>query len=167
MAKARVIVKRRAAVRNIRKITQTMQLIATARFQKCMQRAVASRPYTRKITELIEALAGQQAIEHPLLKPNAAKGRSILLVISSNRGLCGAYNASVLRRMIEQRKKLSDAGIAAAMVVFCGVLWLHTPTGPSARLSPDVNNGSGRVLAADYNGVRPADINALDSNGLN
>jgi hypothetical protein len=59
------------------------------------------------------------------------------------------------------------AGIAAAMVVFCGVLWLHTPTGPSARLSPDVNNGSGRVLAADYNGVRPADINALDSNGLN
>ncbi len=59
------------------------------------------------------------------------------------------------------------AGIAAAIVVFCGVLWLHTPTGPSARLSPDVNNGSGRVLAADYNSVRPADINALDSNGLN
>jgi len=117
MAKARVIVKRRAAVRNIRKITQTMQLIATARFQKCMQRAVASRPYTRKITELIETLAGQQTVEHPLLKPNAAKGRSILLVISSNRGLCGAYNASVLRRMIEQRKKLSDAGIAAAMEV--------------------------------------------------
>ena len=127
MAKARVIVKRRRAVRNIRKITATMQLIATARFQKCMQRAVASRPYTQKIGELIETLAGQQTIEHPLLKPNAAPGRSILLVISSNRGLCGAYNASVLRRMIERRKELSGAGIATAMEVVGkkGINYLH------------------------------------------
>jgi hypothetical protein len=57
-------------------------------------------------------------------------------------------------------------GIAATILVLCGVIWLRTPAGPSARPSPDVNSGSGRVLAADYNSLRPPDINALDSNGL-
>lgn len=61
----------------------------------------------------------------------------------------------------------SWAGIAAAIVVLCGILWLRPPAGPSARPSLDVNSGSHRVLAADYNSVRPTDINALDSNGLN
>lgn len=111
MAKARAIVKRRRAVRNIHKITQTMQLIATARFQKCMQRAVASQPFTHKITELIQTLGGQSATDHPLLKPNDNHEHSIVLVITSNRGLCGAYNASVLRRMLELRKELAAAGL--------------------------------------------------------
>ena len=111
MAKARVIVRRRKAVRNILKITETMQLIATARFQKCMRRALASQPYTRAITAMIQTLAGLRDAEHPLLKPNAAHGRSLLLVITSNRGLCGAYNAAVLRRAMEQRRSLMDGGV--------------------------------------------------------
>ena len=52
MAKTRVLVKRRKAIRNIRKITRTMELIATARFKKAFDRAVAADAYTRKITEL-------------------------------------------------------------------------------------------------------------------
>ena len=67
MAKARAIVKRRNAVRNIRKITQTMQLIATARFARCAQRATAGKPYTEKITEMIATLSGSAAPDHPLL----------------------------------------------------------------------------------------------------
>ena len=70
MAKARAIVKRRRAVTNIRKITQTMQLISTARYQKCLQRATASQPYTEKITEMVQTLASMESIEHPLLKSN-------------------------------------------------------------------------------------------------
>lgn len=115
MAKARTIVKRRRAVQNIRKITQTMQLIATARFQKCLQRAVASQPYTRKITEMLQTLAQQQAVDHPLLKPNENHERSLLLVITSNRGLCGAYNASVLRRMLDTRRRCTEAGLVPEM----------------------------------------------------
>ena len=115
MAKARAIVKRRKAVRNIRKITQTMQLIATARFQKCLQRATASKPYTGKITEMIQTLASQGAVEHPLLEANEGVDRSILLTITSNRGLCGAYNASVLRTATEHRKKLVEAGITPSL----------------------------------------------------
>jgi len=111
MAKARKIVKRRKAVRNIRKITQTMQLIATARFQKCLQRALATKPYTAKITEMLQTLAQRAAAEHPLLRPHAGVSRSILLAITSSRGLCGAYNTSVLRVAVEQRKRLSAAGL--------------------------------------------------------
>jgi len=57
-------------------------------------------------------------------------------------------------------------GIAAAIVVIGGVVWLGLPPGPAAGPSADANGGAGRVLAADYNSTRPADINALDMNGI-
>lgn len=101
MAKARAIVKRRKAVRNIRKITKTMQMIATAKFQKSLKRAVGTKPYTQKVRELVAELAGSVGnVEHPLLRrPEVGGGanRIALLVLSSNRGLAGAYNGNVLR----------------------------------------------------------------------
>lgn len=115
MAKARAIVKRRNAVRNIRKITQTMQLIATARFAKTLQRATASKPYTEKLTEMISTLSAAGTIEHPLLTVNAGQERSILLVITSNRGLCGSYNSAVLRLAIEQKKRLEQQRIVPSI----------------------------------------------------
>lgn len=115
MAKARAVIKRRRAVQNIRKITQTMQLIATARFQRCLQRAVAARPYTDRITELTRTLAGRPGLDHPLLRANPAAPRSLVLVITSNRGLCGAYNASVLRELLARRQELEAAGLRPAM----------------------------------------------------
>jgi F-type H+-transporting ATPase subunit gamma len=100
MAKARQIVKRRKAVTNIRKITKTMQLIATARFQKAFQRATATKPYTQKITQLVEELsaAAEGQINHPLLKENPDATKDLLLVLTSSRGFCGGYNAGVLRK---------------------------------------------------------------------
>lgn len=115
MAKARAIVKRRNAVRNIRKITQTMQLIATARFAKTLQRATASKPYTEKLTEMISTLSAAGTIEHPLLTTNVGQDRSILLVITSNRGLCGSYNSSVLRLAVEQKKRLEQQRITPSI----------------------------------------------------
>jgi F-type H+-transporting ATPase subunit gamma len=101
MAKARAIVKRRKAVRNIRKITKTMQMIATAKFQKALKRAVAAKPYTRKTRELVAELAASVGnVEHPLLRqpsPAEAVKRIALVVITSNRGLAGAYNGNILR----------------------------------------------------------------------
>ena len=101
MAKARAIVKRRKAVRNIRKITKTMQMIATAKFQKSLKRAVGTKPYTQKVRELVAELASTVGdVEHPLLRraEEAGKARRIaLVVITSNRGLAGAYNGHVLR----------------------------------------------------------------------
>jgi F-type H+-transporting ATPase subunit gamma len=99
MAKARQIVKRRKAVTNIRKITKTMQLIATARFQQAYNRATATKPYTQKITRLVEELsaAAGPAVDHLLMRENPAASRDVLLVLTSNRGLCGSYNGNVLR----------------------------------------------------------------------
>jgi len=101
MANRRVLVKRRKAVRNIRKITRTMQLIATARFQATFNRAVATRPYSQKLGELVADLARASGnIDHPLMRKNPNAPKSALVVISSNRGLCGGYNAGVLRKAV-------------------------------------------------------------------
>src|SRR5690348_14928269 len=101
MAKARAIVKRGKAVRNIRKITKTMQMIATARFQKSLKRAVGSKPFTQKVRELVAELAASVGgnVQHPLLRrPDETdrKNRIALVVLTSNRGLAGAYNGNVL-----------------------------------------------------------------------
>lgn len=110
MAKARSIVKRRKAVQNVRKITQTMQLIATARFQKCLQRAMASKPYTQAITEMIQTVAGMASAEHFLLAPNEGVKKAVLLVLSANRGFCGAYNSNVLRVALQRKRELDMLG---------------------------------------------------------
>ncbi|MES2790004.1 MAG: ATP synthase F1 subunit gamma [Planctomycetota bacterium] len=109
MAKARAIVKRLKAVKNIRKITRTMELIATARFKKAMDRATEAAAYTKKIAELVADLSqtAMTGFTHPLLQPHPTEKNAILLVLTSNRGLCGGFNSSVLRlvqrRIIEAR----------------------------------------------------------------
>src|ERR1700678_1106007 len=98
MAKLRILVQRRKAVQNIRKITRTMELIATARFKKAMDRASEAAAYTRKIAELaadLSATAGN--VTHPLLQKRDEVKNGVLLVLCSNRGLCGGYNAGILR----------------------------------------------------------------------
>src|SRR5947209_730650 len=106
MAKTRELVKRRKAIRNIRKITRTMELIATARFKKALDRAVEAEAYTRKIAELAADLsASAGAVDHPLLKKRDQVKNSLLLVLCSNRGLCGGYNASILR---EANQRIRD-----------------------------------------------------------
>ncbi len=111
MANRRAIVKRRKSVRNIKKITRTMQLIATARFQAAMNRALASRPYVDKLAELVADLAGAAGeYRHPLLESPQAE-RSALVVLSSNRGLAGGYNAHLMRAAAEHVDTLAARGI--------------------------------------------------------
>ncbi len=98
MAKARAIVKRRKSVQNIRKITRTMELIATARFKKALDRATEAEAYTRKIAELVADLGSTAlTVSHPLLEVRDPVKRSLLLVLTSNRGLAGGYNGNVVR----------------------------------------------------------------------
>jgi F-type H+-transporting ATPase subunit gamma len=98
MAKARTLDRRRRSIRNIRKITRTMELISRARFKRAMDRAVAATAYTRRITALVGHLArAGLEVRHPLLMPRPQTRRAALLVLSANRGLCAGYNASVLR----------------------------------------------------------------------
>jgi F-type H+-transporting ATPase subunit gamma len=97
MPNLRALVKRRKAVRNIKKITRTMELIATARFKKALDRATEADAYTRKIAELAADLSKNATeVSHPLLVTRPVK-KSLLLVITANRGLCGGYNGSIIR----------------------------------------------------------------------
>src|SRR6516162_3695401 len=98
MAKTRALVKRRKAIQNIRKITRTMELIATARFKKALDRAQEAEAFTRKISELAAELSASATdVKHPLLEKREIVKNNLLLVLTSNRGLCGGYNASILR----------------------------------------------------------------------
>jgi len=109
MAKARAIIKRLKAVKNIRKITRTMELIATARFKKAMDRASEAAAYTRKIAEIVGDLsAANLSISHPLLQQREQEERVLVLVLTSNRGLCGGYNSSVLRQVGQRIKELNS-----------------------------------------------------------
>src|SRR6185369_11914178 len=113
MANRRVLVKRRKSVRNIRKITRTMQLIATARFQAAYNRAVATKPYTEKLAELVADLSRAAGdVEHPLLNTNEHVKRSALVVITGDRGLAGGYNANILRAAIAHLDAATAAGKA-------------------------------------------------------
>ena len=98
MAKARKLDRRRKSVRNIQKITRTMELIATARFRKAMDRATAASAFTDRITQLVADLAASgMEVSHPLLEEREERETALLLVLTSNRGLCGGYNGSVMR----------------------------------------------------------------------
>jgi F-type H+-transporting ATPase subunit gamma len=112
MAKIRAIFKRRKAIRNIRKITRTMELIATSRFKKALNRAVDAEAFTRKIAELASDLtASATNISHPLLAKREKVNNSVLLVLTSNRGLCGGYNASILREANSAVRKVRAENI--------------------------------------------------------
>ena len=116
--KTREIKGRMKAVGNIKRITKTMQMIATARFQAMQKRAVNARAYTQRIAEVVSELASSvgEDVSNPLLvAPEKKAGRELLLVLTSNRGLCGAYNANVLRKSIAELRS-SDHPIELEVV---------------------------------------------------
>lgn len=110
MANARSLDKRRKSIRNIRKITRTMELIATARYRKAMDRASAATAYTDRITKIVARLSAAGAeVKHPLLEPRTDVKSATLLVLTSNRGLCGGYNSSVLRLANPRYQELKNS----------------------------------------------------------
>jgi F-type H+-transporting ATPase subunit gamma len=112
MANTRELVKRRKAIRNIRKITRTMELIATSKFKKAMDRAAQATAFTQKIGELAADLTHSAgSISHPLLEVRPEVKNAVLLVLCSNRGLCGGYNGSILREGISRLKELQGQGV--------------------------------------------------------
>ncbi len=115
MAQIREIKKRMTAVKTIQRITKTMQMIATAKFTAALSRAKATAPYTGKVRQLVaEVAAAAGDVDHPLLSPAGgaeSPQRELLLVITSDRGLCGAYNGNVLRTANSHIRELREKGM--------------------------------------------------------
>ncbi|MBP2450895.1 F0F1 ATP synthase subunit gamma [Mycolicibacterium lutetiense] len=95
---------------SIKKITKAQELIATSRIAKAQARVDAARPYSTEITNMLTELAGASALDHPLLVQREDPKRAGVLVVSSDRGLCGGYNANVLRRAEELFALLREQG---------------------------------------------------------
>jgi F-type H+-transporting ATPase subunit gamma len=95
---------------SIKKITKAQELIATSRIGRAQARLKAARPYTFEITRMLYTLSAEAALDHPLLVEREEPKRAGVLVLSSDRGLCGAYNSSIFRRSEELFSLLRDEG---------------------------------------------------------
>ena len=108
MANPKALDKRRKSIRNIRKITRTMELIATARFKKAMDRASAATAFTSRMTKLVQdLLASGLEVHHPLLEEREAVRNVTLLVLTANRGLCGGFNGNLVRAALARWRELT------------------------------------------------------------
>jgi F-type H+-transporting ATPase subunit gamma len=95
---------------SIKKITKAQEMIATSRIGKAQARLKEARPYTDEITRVLTTLASEAALDHPLLVEKSSPNRVGVLVVSSDRGLCGAYNSSAFRRAEELFSRLREDG---------------------------------------------------------
>src|SRR3954463_16128294 len=96
-AQLRVYRRRIRSVQSTKKITRAMELIAASRIVKAQQRVEAAQPYADAITRAVSAVATQSSTDHPLTTPKENPSRAAVLLITSDRGLAGAYNANALR----------------------------------------------------------------------
>ncbi|QUR68442.1 F0F1 ATP synthase subunit gamma [Mycobacterium spongiae] len=102
---------------SIKKITKAQELIATSRIGRAQARLGSARPYAVEITRMLTTLAAEAALDHPLLVERPEPRRAGVLVVSSDRGLCGAYNASIFRRSEELFSLLREEGKTPVLYV--------------------------------------------------
>ncbi|MGW2311844.1 F0F1 ATP synthase subunit gamma [Actinomadura luteofluorescens] len=148
-------------VKSTAKITRAQEMIATSRIVKAQQAVAASKPYADQITQALTALVSHHVgIDHPLLEEQPADNRSAVLIITSDRGFCGAYNANVLREAESLIKALRDEGREPVPYVVGnkGITWYRfrgrdvaeSWRGFSDRPNFGNAEGIGRRLAEDF-----------------
>jgi F-type H+-transporting ATPase subunit gamma len=103
----------RARIRStesMKKITRAMELIAASRIIKAQQRAQAAAPYARELTRAVSALATYASVDHPLTTEPEDPKRAAILIVTSDRGLAGAYSATVLKEAERLAERLRSEG---------------------------------------------------------
>lgn len=119
-ATLRELRQRRASVAETKKITKAMELIAASRVTRAQQKAVSSEPFTRELLRAVTAVASFSEVDHPLAREHREqRNRSAVLVISSDRGLAGAYPGNVMRAAENLLERLVDEGDVAEIYT-CG-----------------------------------------------
>jgi F-type H+-transporting ATPase subunit gamma len=110
----------RARIRSVestKKITRAMELIAASRIIKAQQRAQSAAPYARELTRAVSAVATFSNVDHPLTTETNDSNRAAILVVTSDRGLAGAYSSSVLKEAERLVEKLKGEGKDVALYV--------------------------------------------------
>ncbi|MDF0605772.1 F0F1 ATP synthase subunit gamma [Neisseriaceae bacterium TC5R-5] len=112
MAVGKEILTKIRSVQNTQKITRAMQMVATSKMRKTQERMRAARPYAEKVRTVMAHLAQANAdLEHPLLQTRDVVKRAGIILITSDKGLCGGLNVNTLKRFFLQVKALQDQGI--------------------------------------------------------
>jgi F-type H+-transporting ATPase subunit gamma len=98
VAKAKAILRRRRVVQNTRKITRTMELVSTAKYRQSFNRVENARPFREALQEMMQDLSRAEApVQQPLLRRREPPQHVTLLLLTSNRGLCGGFNVNLAR----------------------------------------------------------------------
>jgi F-type H+-transporting ATPase subunit gamma len=114
----RILRRRIKSVESTKKITRAMELISATRVVKAQERAAAARPYSEQITSVIlDLVQAGAAKDHPLLRDNPDANVAAIVVVTSDRGLCGGYNTSVIRMAEREIRAHQDAGRDYALIV--------------------------------------------------
>ncbi len=145
MSSLRALRRRIRSVQNTQQITKAMEMVAAAKLRRAQTRALAARPYAARITQMLTNLAGAASeLDHPLFKLREVRSTA-LVVVTADRGLCGAYNANLIRAA---EQKLRNAAPGTLQLVLIGkkardyfrrrkypVLATHTPVPAEASLA--------------------------------
>ena len=116
MATLKEIRKRVSSVQNIQQITKAMKMVSAARLRRAQESALAARPYAEKLEAVLQNLASQgDELEHPFLTERAERNIT-LIVITSDRGLCGGFNSSLIREAESFRRKHTDQKVNLILV---------------------------------------------------
>jgi F-type H+-transporting ATPase subunit gamma len=125
-AQLRAVRRRISSVKSIAKITRAQELIASSRIVKAQQRMRAAEPYSRELTRAVEAVISRSAsVTHPFTTERPTISNAAVVILTSDSGFCGAYNANVLRESQRLRQTLSERRVGAKLYVAGrkGVAW--------------------------------------------
>ena len=117
MANLRELRARIKSVNSTKKITKAQELIATSRITKAQRRVADAQPYADEIEHVIGRLAAASSLDHPMLREREGGNRAAVLVVTSDRGMCGGYNHNVLKKAAELRSKLKSDGYEVVLYV--------------------------------------------------
>ena len=154
MPKPRELRRRIRSVQSTRKITKTMELVATSKLKRAQDRVIAARPYAAALAAVMADLYAPELAERfPLLRQPAADAvrRVALLLITSNRGLCGAFNANLIRQARHRIEELERQGGTADLhlVGRKGLLYFRFAKRPIASQRTDVGDKPTAAHAAE------------------
>jgi F-type H+-transporting ATPase subunit gamma len=131
MANLKAIRRRIKSVQATKKITSAMKMVAAAKVRRAQQRTLAARPFTTRVIRMLRDIVGEvqpiDLMEMPLLRQR--KGNKVaLLVITSDRGLCGSYNSTIFRHTLERVKQLQAEGkeVSLILVGLKGVMFFRS-----------------------------------------
>jgi F-type H+-transporting ATPase subunit gamma len=170
-AQLRAVRQRIRSIQSTAKITRAQELIAASRIIKARQRVQDSAPYARELQRAVEAVVSRSSqIDHPLVREPARTERAAVLVLTSDRGFCGGYNANVLRETQRLRALLDERGVEYATYVSGGkgIIWHRFRdrelagewSGFSDNPTQDHAREIGEILLAEFD--RPAAEGGFD-----